>query len=155
MKRQEPVPSFIIGEKEITAKKQGRKKYLSPPISDASTSRETENKEKIRSAMTTLPPAATGLQIGASHIQKFFDDRIATIKSLVILSYIILNKSGGHSTDESKLMQIMETKQKHDKQKKYCQALQDQQLFDAKIKQEKIVKENQNFDFPSLLNKHI
>jgi hypothetical protein len=76
------------------------------------------------------------------------------ITMIELLIKAIVNQSGGHSTDESKLMQIMETKQKQDKQKKYCQALQDQQLFDAKIKQEKIVKESQNFDFPSLL-KHI
>jgi hypothetical protein len=157
-RRQQPLETFVIGQKEIAAKKQGRKKYLSPSVSDVSTLCETEDKDKTQSITTTLPPTVTGLQIGMSatlrNVMIFYLLQNEVIATIEVLIKVIVNESGGHSTDESKLMQIMETKQKLDKQKKYCQALQDQQIFDAKIKQEKLVKENQNFDFPSLL-KHI
>lgn len=157
-RRQQPLETFVIGQKEIAAKKQGRKKYLSPSVSDVSTSCETEDKDKTQSITTTLPPTVTGLQIGMSatlrNVMIFYLLQNEVTATIEVIIKVIVNESGGHSTDESKLMQIMETKQKLDKQKKYCQALQDQQIFDAKIKQEKLVKENQNFDFPSLL-KHI
>jgi hypothetical protein len=79
LKKQEPLASFVIGEKETAAKKQGRKKYLSPSISDVSTSRETEDKDKtqkiIQGVTINLPPTVTGLQIGTS----------ATLKKIMIL----------------------------------------------------------------------
>jgi hypothetical protein len=84
LKRQEPLATFVIGEKETAVKKQGRKKYQSPSISDVPTSRETEDKDKIQSAMTTLPTTVTGLQIGTSATLKNIRDTDTSTKNHVI-----------------------------------------------------------------------